>query len=401
MPASNPTRDLGLPAAAVTRLRVQLPAVAEDAVAAIIVEVPAYSGALAGPMGDTIRNAVQLALGGFLSMAARSRGTDPGTPLAPALEAAYGLGRGEARSGRSMEALLAAYRVGARVSWRELSATAVAAGVPAATVAQFAELVFAYIDELSAASVAGHTDELATTGWVRQQYLQRLAQSLLGGDLADELASRAGRAGWDPPARLAAVLLPAEQAQSVLRSFDSRTLRADEDVPDLTEQEAGDLVVLLVPDAVGPGRVALARRLSGRQATIGPATPWVDVRGSFLRALRAHRGLARTADEALDTEQHLPALVLTADPSAVADLRRQVLAPFDDLPPATAARLRQTLREWLLHHGRRDDVAVALSVHPQTVRYRMGQVRALYGERLDDPDTVLALVVALGTDTPL
>ena len=30
--------------------------------------------------------------------------------------------------------------------------------------AQFAELVFAYIDELSAASVAGHTDELSTSG---------------------------------------------------------------------------------------------------------------------------------------------------------------------------------------------------------------------------------------------
>ena len=63
-----------------------------------------------------------------------------------------------------MDALLAAYRVGARVSWREMSATAVDGGLPAPTVAQFAELVFAYIDQLSAVSVAGHTDELATTG---------------------------------------------------------------------------------------------------------------------------------------------------------------------------------------------------------------------------------------------
>ena len=54
---------------------------------------------------------------------------DPSTPIAPALEGAYELGRGEARSGRSMDALLAAYRVGARVSWRELAAGAVAAGL--------------------------------------------------------------------------------------------------------------------------------------------------------------------------------------------------------------------------------------------------------------------------------
>ena len=69
---------------------------------------------------------------------------------------------GEARNGRSMDALLAAYRVGARVAWRELSATAVSAGLPATTIARFAELVFAYIDELSASSVSGHADESAT-----------------------------------------------------------------------------------------------------------------------------------------------------------------------------------------------------------------------------------------------
>ena len=45
-------------------------------------------------------------------------------------------------------------------------------GVPAGTLAAFAELVFAYIDELSAASVAGHTDELASSGRVRERDLR-------------------------------------------------------------------------------------------------------------------------------------------------------------------------------------------------------------------------------------
>lgn len=40
-------------------------------------------------------------------------------------------------------------------------------------------------------------------------------------------------------------------------------------------------------------------------------------------------------------------------------------------------------------------MAAALFVHPQTVRYRMGQLRELYGDRLEDPATVLALTVAL------
>jgi DNA-binding PucR family transcriptional regulator len=50
---------------------------------------------------------------------------------------------------------------------------------------------------------------------------------------------------------------------------------------------------------------------------------------------------------------------------------------------------------WLLHQGRRDDVAADLMVHPQTVRYRMTQVRELYGDRLRDPAVVLELIVAL------
>ena len=56
-----------------------------------------------------------------------------------------------------------------------------------------------------------------------------------------------------------------------------------------------------------------------------------------------------------------------------------------DLRPSTAEKLTETLRSWLLHQGRRDAVAAELFVHPQTVRYRVGQLRELYGDRLEDP----------------
>ena len=81
-----------------------------------------------------------------------------------------------------MDALLAAYRVGARVVLAAHErAAACAAGLTAEQLARFAELVFAYIDQLSAASVAGHSDELATSGRVRERYLERLAGLLLAG----------------------------------------------------------------------------------------------------------------------------------------------------------------------------------------------------------------------------
>ena len=370
---------------AVAEMRAELPRVAEHVVAAIIDEVPSYTDAFSGPMGETIRNAVQLALGGFLSLASGSRGADRSTPAAPAVEGAYQLGRGEARSGRSTDALLAAYRIGARVSWREMSTVSVRNGVGGETLAAFAELVFAYIDELSAASVAGHTDELATSGRVRQRLLERVAHHLLTGSPVDQVAAAAERAGWDPPRTLTAVIVPEAQVRPVMATVSPATLQVSD--------PAGldDGVLLLVPDVHAHRRPALLRALADRGALAGPARPWLEARASYDRALRA-----RAAGIELDTEAHLVGLVLDADPAARADLREQLLAPLAALRPATAEKLTDTLRSWLLHQGRREEVAAELFVHPQTVRYRMGQLRELYGERLDDPEVVLALVVALG-----
>ena len=55
------------------------------------------------------------------------------------------------------------------------------------------------------------------------------------------------------------------------------------------------------------------------------------------------------------------------------------------------------MRSWLLNQGRRDAIAAELFVHPQTVRYRLNQIRQLYGDRLNDPDMILELTVALGS----
>ena len=112
------------------------------------------------------------------------------------------------------------------------------------------------------------------------------------------------------------------------------------------------------------------------------------------RILRAV-DLCDEAADPFDTEENLTALVLRADVDALADLRAAALKPLDGQRPAVREKLIETLRAWLLHQGRRDDVAAALFVHPQTVRYRLGQLRELYGEALADPEVVEQLVVAL------
>ena len=376
-------------------LEAVLPRMAQRTVDAIIAEVPAYTDPFSGQMGQNIENAVQTSLAAFLRLVTSVDDSDPGVQMSPAIDGAYELGRGEARNGRSMDALLAAYRVGARVAWRELSATAVSAGLPATTIARFAELVFAYIDELSASSVSGHADESATEGRVRQRYLDLLTAQLLAGDPPEVLRSSAERANWPVPQTLTAILLPASSARGLTALLSSEVLQANEGLPELDPAESWSAV--LVPDVHGDRRPVLISVLGGRGAVVGPARPWLLARGSFGRAVRARHLLSDAG--CVDTDEHLVEIVLGADPEAVADLRRRALEPLADLRPATAQRLTETLRSWLLHQGQRDAVAADLFVHAQTVRYRMNQLRDLYGERLADPRKILELTVALGMPT--
>src|ERR1700739_788804 len=176
-----------LPKAVLDAMWTVLPSVAERTVATVVADVPSYADAFSGRMGDTIERAVQQALAGVLRLTAEGGAPDASPMARPALDAAYTLGRGEARQGRSTDVLLAAYRVGARTAWREWSAVAVSHHVPGDALAVFAERVFAHIARLSALSVAGHADELAKTGLARQRHRELLARQLFAAAPADDL----------------------------------------------------------------------------------------------------------------------------------------------------------------------------------------------------------------------
>lgn len=387
--------ELALDGETAAALRTYLPEVSETVVAAIINEVPAYSQPFQGRMGRVIEQAVHTSLDSFLDAAARDAPPQDGeeTAIGVGVQAARDLGRVEARAGRPVDALLSAYRVGARVSWREISRLAVARGVDSGTLGRFAEVVFTYIDELSAASVAGHNAETQSSERARMVHLDRLVRALLAGASEPELVDAAETARWTPPRTLTAVLVRDDRLLNTAAMLDPRTLTLAEDLPTGAITPPDGIALLLVPDVGGAARATLLEVLAGREAVVGPARPWQRARRSYARALRGW-ALPRTED-VLDTDRHLPQIVLAADRSAMADLREATLAPFAELPEATAERLSETLRAWLLLQGRRELVAEALHVHPQTVRYRMGQIRELFGERLQDPDEVLAILIAL------
>lgn len=379
---------LRLPADTIAQMRSGMSGVAEQTIAAVVSEVPSYRDPFEGRMGRTIETAVRVALDGFLDLAARSEGIDANDRIDEVLEAAYALGRGEARSGRSMDALAQAYRVGARVSWRGMSGAAVASGLDATTVARLAELVFTFIDGLSDASVSGHADELAVSGRLRQQRLDRLATRILDGAPETELTVVAELADWTPPEHLTVVVVPDVKLRSLRGLLDPRTLHLPEGAAGLAAEEGAS--VLLVPAGSGPKRRALVKMITEADGVVGPGLPWVRASASYERARHARRLGLRG-----DTDACLADLVVGADPEAWADLRTRVLEPLEDLSDASRAKLTETLRVWLLHHGRRDEIADVLFVHPQTVRYRVGQLRDLYGDRLTDPAFVRDATIAL------
>ena len=94
-------------------------------------------------------------------------------------------------------------------------------------------------------------------------------------------------------------------------------------------------------------------------------------------------------------EEHLAQLLLSAAPDVAADLAATRLAPLEELGEGPRARLEETLAAWLDRPGQVQAVAAALGVHPQTVRYRVRQLRDLFGERLEDPEARFELSLAL------
>ena len=361
-------------------LRPALDGVAEEIIAAIRTEVPEYARPLTGAFGRDVRRGVEVALRRFVDGLERPRGAGDRER-----EVYVALGRGEARAGRSLDALLAAYRVGARVSWRRVVEAGTAGGLSPETLYDIGEAIFAYIDAISAESVEGYAGEQSRTAGERERRRRALALLLAADPPAapERIRAEAERADWRLPDRVVALVAGAEQAHHL--PADALTLSDD------------DQVVAFVGDPDGPGRRKELARAA--PAAVGPAVPWPDAHRSLARA-RAVRALQHAGklapDELVDAEQHLDALLVHAAPELGAERAARVLAPLTGEKPAARERLLATLRAWVDDPGQPQRMAAALGVHPQTVRYRLKRLRELLPPgALDDPDERFRLALAL------
>lgn len=376
----------GLPRMVADVIEPEIPALTAEILDTIGAEVPEYARPLEGSFGRGIKVGVSEALRQFVSLV---RDSDNGREQGR--EVYVGLGRGEFRQGRSLDSLQAAYRVGARVAWRRLGAAGLRAELDPEVLALLAEAIFAYIDELSADSVEGYAEARSAEEGERQRRRREVLALLLREPPAEpgDIDAAAGAAAWTPPGTAAALACPEHDLGALAARFG----------PDVLVSAHEGIGCALIPDPDGPGRGGeLQRAVAETRAALGPtgALPAFPFSFRLARAaLRAGQAGAIDGERLIRADEHLAELLLVEGRALVERIAERRLRPLGELTPAARERLEQTALSYISNRGNAAATARALHLHPQTVRYRLGRLRELLGESLDDPDVHFELEAAL------
>jgi hypothetical protein len=385
----------GLPERVADLIEPELGEITGEILATIAREVPEYARPLEGRFGRGIRTGVGEALAQFVSLI-----RDPDAGRGAGREVYVQLGRGEQRQGRTLDSLLAAYRVGARVAWRRIAAIGRRAELDAEPLTLLAEAIFAYIDEISADSVDGYAEAQAEVEDLRRRRRRELAALLVSEAPVEraDLAAAARAAGWRLPRLIAAGACAEADVAAVGRRLP----------PDCLATVHDGVGCLLLADPDGPGRAdAFASAAANARVVLGPAAAPDGFRESWSLA-RAHlaaparvagyspiEGSSGNSVGLVVAEQHLAALVVFEARGLAARIAARRLAPLDELTPKAAARMRETALAHVRHHGNAVAMAAELHIHPQTARYRIAKLRELLGDQLEDPDARFELELAL------
>lgn len=344
--------------------------------------------------GPDVADAATAFVDRLLETAGRGLANLPPAPLKAeaALQAVFEqIGRVQCMQGRELVELLSAYRVGAHAAWRHVSAAALRLDLPADVLASLGDAVFIFVDELGSASADGYLECQSQSVAERERLRHELADLLLC-NRSDTPAVQfaADRAGWPLPREAALVLVnPSDDvACSLIERLDHRRLPV----------RAYSMFGAIVPGPLRPAtKDQIARAVRGAKAVVGQSVPLEEFPAS-----------ARVARLAMELQQrgvldgdpvfvgdHLDTIIVHGEKPILDSLRAEVLRPLAQLPPATRARLTETLRSWLRHMGDRRAIADELFIHPQTVRYRMSQLQELFGATLDSPRSRAQMMLTL------
>jgi hypothetical protein len=376
---------LGVPRQLAALLRPELDSLAEEIITEIRRTIPEYARPIDGPYGQALRVGVGMAISAFVDQVG-----DPAVPREHRDDVCRKLGQNEEREGRSLDTLQAAYRVGGRVAWQRIMKVGRRNSFSSTTMSQLADALFGYLDELASISLTGYTEARARSAEAVEEWRRRLLHLILEcAAVADNAISElAALARWRVPTDV--TLVAATSGAAVARPL------LDEDILiDLRGAEP----YLLIPGALTPARLrTLQTALPGERLTVGVTVPL----RSAVDSLRWARQALTMAEHGVfgpgkivNCAEHLSTVWLLSDTALIDQISKRQLAALDGLTSKQRTRLVETLGAWLRTRGSAAEIAEALNVHPQTVRYRMRQLEKTFGERLDDPDERFALELVL------
>ncbi|WP_150253080.1 PucR family transcriptional regulator [Nocardiopsis deserti] len=389
------------------RLRPLVPSLAEEALEGIRRRAEFHAAPLEPADAEGLRRTVESGLRAFLDRV-EGGGRSPGHVDALAAEF-RAFGAGEARHGRTLECLHTGMRTAAAVAWRRL---ADADALTRDHMAVLGEAIFAFQEEVSTAAAEGHARVRGAGVDALRRRRARLLEVLLAETGARQEAGAvpalARAARWRLPERVAVALLyrGTDRATEALSGLSAGALPAAAAFSHLTALPSDVLVGLdrvepcaVVPDPEGPGRLrSLERSLRGSCAVLGPSVSLDRAPVSLARA-RDLAELVRTGvvpgGGVVRWDDHLPVLLLSRDPGLVAEMARSRLAPLVPLRPRQRERMADTLLAWLESGLNANEAAERLSIHPQTVRYRLRQLEELFGDRLREPGERFELELVL------
>ncbi len=349
--------------------------------AAVVGGVPAYRNGFDRAGEHHVMDRVMAAIDTFVEAAGGG-----GVAMDQARSMAFELGRIQARIGRGLDDLLAAYRVGTRAAWHEYADAAHEEGLDARQVGDLASALFGFVDQVSAASIAGHAEGVSSVRRDLEQARERFADLMVQSAAAEDLRDAADAARAHVPETVTVVVAARHDLARVASVTPAGAVVAS------IETAAGAGVVVL-PDLSVSRRARLLTDLASVQACVGPTVPTRRAATSLRLAERSWDLGAVVGVR--DVDEHLLDCVLAADREAVDLLWDTTMAPLSELSERKVEALTDTLRSWLLNLGQRGAVARELGVHPQTVRYRMDQVREAFGPRWANPAEVERIVVCL------
>ena len=367
------------------------------------------------PQRDAIARACEAGLDLFLATAREAR---PATQ--EELRRVAQLGILQARSSQSVEPILAAYRMAARVAWDEILRAW--RGHPDATpeaIMLVANYVFAALDQVAA-------EVTKTYLHAREQHMQRgtraharLFHALISDNFDSELELQRQALAINTPLSAAGYVAVvcklvmgnrdgerggqalAEVAESLevrrgglLLATDPSTLAILWPAESVADVESARHFVAELQDQVAQRAGQLGARV---RAGIGGYHPGLHgVARSYLEAQQAFEAGRKLRPDSVmhGHDEVIPQLVLAQNPILAERFVTHSLGRLLDPKVRNREQLLETLEAYLAK-GSVKDAASELGLHRHTVLYRLGKLKELLGGDLDLPATRLRLQLAL------